>query len=106
MTDGPGIDGVSKRYGEVVALRGMTFDVRAGELYGFVGSNGAGKTTAMREILRVLTPDAGEVRWAGRQSLRRDRTCVPALSVSADQHFSRPLRARPARRPGRAELSA
>jgi len=60
------IDRVSKRYGEVVALKEMTFEVRAGELFGFVGSNGAGKTTAMRVILGVLAADAGEVRWAGR----------------------------------------
>ena len=59
------VDGVSKRYGEVVALDGMTFDVRAGELFGFVGSNGAGKTTAMRIALGVLTADSGEVRWNG-----------------------------------------
>jgi ABC-2 type transport system ATP-binding protein len=59
------IDHVSKRYGDVVALREMTFDVRAGELFGFVGSNGAGKTTAMRIVLGVLAADAGEVRWDG-----------------------------------------
>lgn len=59
------IDHVSKRYGAVVALKEMTFEVRAGELYGFVGSNGAGKTTAMRIILGVLTADAGQVRWGG-----------------------------------------
>ncbi|MGQ0840681.1 ABC transporter ATP-binding protein [Actinokineospora sp.] len=59
------IDGVSKRYGDVVALREMTFDVNAGELFGFVGSNGAGKTTTMRIALGVLAADAGEVRWDG-----------------------------------------
>ncbi|GAB3495220.1 ABC transporter ATP-binding protein [Amycolatopsis cihanbeyliensis] len=59
------IDRISKRYGSVVALREMTFDVRAGELFGFVGSNGAGKTTAMRIALGVLSADSGEVRWAG-----------------------------------------
>jgi len=59
------IDGLSKRYGDIVALRGMTFDVRAGELFGFVGSNGAGKTTTMRIVLGVLTADAGEVRYDG-----------------------------------------
>src|SRR5262245_5836774 len=60
------IDKISKQFGDVVALRDMTFEVRAGELFGFVGSNGAGKTTAMRVILGVLEPDGGEVRWAGR----------------------------------------
>jgi len=60
------IDRISKKYGDVVALREMSFEVRAGELFGFVGSNGAGKTTAMRVILGVLAADSGEVRWAGR----------------------------------------
>ncbi|WP_020657587.1 ABC transporter ATP-binding protein [Amycolatopsis benzoatilytica] len=64
---GPGleIDGISKRYGDVVALEKMTFDVRPGELFGFVGSNGAGKTTTMRIALGVLSADAGEVRYEG-----------------------------------------
>jgi len=59
------IDHISKSYGALTALNELTFDVRPGELFGFVGSNGAGKTTAMRVILGVLTPDAGEVRWGG-----------------------------------------
>jgi ABC-2 type transport system ATP-binding protein len=59
------IDGISKRFGDVVALRETTFDVRPGELFGFVGSNGAGKTTTMRIALGVLAADAGEVRWDG-----------------------------------------
>src|SRR6185436_19481292 len=66
MADVLEVDSVSKRYGDVVALRELTFEVRAGELFGFVGSNGAGKTTAMRVILGVLAADAGDVRWAGR----------------------------------------
>lgn len=59
------LDGVSKRYGDVLACDHLTFQVRGGELFGFVGGNGAGKTTTMRIILGVVRPDAGEVRWAG-----------------------------------------
>ncbi len=59
------IDGVSKRYGDLVALENLTFDVRAGELFGFVGRNGAGKTTTMRIVLGVLSADEGTVRWGG-----------------------------------------
>ncbi len=59
------IDHLHKSYGTLRALHDLTFDVRAGEIFGFVGSNGAGKTTAMRIILGVLAPDAGEVRWKG-----------------------------------------
>ncbi|RHA43537.1 ABC transporter ATP-binding protein [Cellulomonas rhizosphaerae] len=57
------IDALNKTYGSVRALRDMTFDVRAGEIFGFVGSNGAGKSTTMRIVLGVLAQDSGEVRW-------------------------------------------
>ena len=60
------VDRLFKSYGETKALDDCSFDVRAGEIFGFVGSNGAGKTTAMRIILGVLAPDSGEVRWNGR----------------------------------------
>jgi ABC-2 type transport system ATP-binding protein len=60
------LDGLTKRYGETLALSDLTFSVRPGEMFGFVGANGAGKTTAMRITLGVLAPDAGEVRWQGR----------------------------------------
>lgn len=67
------IDDISKRYGEVVALDHMSFDVRAGEVFGFVGSNGAGKSTTMRIALGVLAADAGEVRWQGHPLTLEDR---------------------------------
>ncbi|MDS1115886.1 ATP-binding cassette domain-containing protein [Gordonia westfalica] len=60
------VDGLHKRYGDLVALRDMTFHVEPGEIFGFVGSNGAGKSTTMRIILGVLSADAGEVRLGER----------------------------------------
>ncbi|MDJ0111304.1 ATP-binding cassette domain-containing protein, partial [Rhodococcus erythropolis] len=60
------IDGISKRYGDVVALDNLSFEVRPGEIFGFVGSNGAGKTTTMRIALGVLGADSGEVRLGGK----------------------------------------
>jgi ABC-2 type transport system ATP-binding protein len=59
------LDGLRKRYADVVALDGLSFDVPEGKVIGFVGPNGAGKTTAMRIVLGVLAADAGEVRWRG-----------------------------------------
>jgi ABC-2 type transport system ATP-binding protein len=56
---------LARRYGEVVALDGVSFTVAPGQLFGFVGPNGAGKTTAMRIVLGVLAPDRGTVRWRG-----------------------------------------
>jgi ABC-2 type transport system ATP-binding protein len=58
-------DRVGKRYGGRVALQDLTFAVQPGEMFGFVGANGAGKTTAMRIAMGVLAADAGEVRWRG-----------------------------------------
>ncbi|MGH9252592.1 MAG: ABC transporter ATP-binding protein, partial [Acidimicrobiales bacterium] len=72
--------GVSKRYGEVVALDDLYLTVRPGQMYGFVGTNGAGKTTAMRIVLGVLDADAGDVRWQGRPldaGIRREFGYMP-----------------------------
>jgi ABC-2 type transport system ATP-binding protein len=60
------LQGLSRRYGDLVALDDVTFTVREGQMFGFVGPNGAGKTTTMRIVLGVLEPDRGEVRWRGR----------------------------------------
>lgn len=60
------LDAISKSFGSVQALRSLSFDVTEAEIFGFVGSNGAGKSTAMRIVLGVLSADAGEVRWADR----------------------------------------
>jgi ABC-2 type transport system ATP-binding protein len=64
----PGLELIDlrRRFGDVVALDGVSFEVDEGSVVGFVGPNGAGKTTAMRIALGVLAPDAGEVRWRGR----------------------------------------
>ena len=56
---------LSRRFGDVVALDGVSFVVPEGEIVGFVGPNGAGKTTTMRIALGVLEPDGGDVRWNG-----------------------------------------
>jgi len=59
------IQGISKRYGALEAVRDLSFDVGPGEVFGFVGSNGAGKTTTMRVVLGTLIPDRGDVLWDG-----------------------------------------
>jgi ABC-2 type transport system ATP-binding protein len=67
------IDDLHRRYGEVRALDGVSFEVEPGTIVGFVGRNGAGKTTAMRVIMGVVRPDRGEVRWKGRTVDHRTR---------------------------------
>jgi ABC-2 type transport system ATP-binding protein len=60
------IDSVTKRFGEVVALDDVSLQIEPGEVFGFLGANGAGKTTAMRIVLDILRPDSGSVSWNGR----------------------------------------
>jgi ABC-2 type transport system ATP-binding protein len=59
------LEGLTRRFGKVTALDGLTFSVPAGEVVGFLGPNGAGKTTAMRAIFGLTDLDAGQVRWNG-----------------------------------------
>jgi ABC-2 type transport system ATP-binding protein len=66
-------EGLTKRYGTVEALRGLTLDVERGEVFGLLGPNGSGKTTTLRLLLGLLRPTAGRALVAGfdcwRQSL-------------------------------------
>lgn len=55
-----------KRYGDLVALDHLSFDVREGEIFGLLGPNGSGKTTAINCILSLLTFDKGEIRLFGK----------------------------------------
>jgi len=56
------LDAVNKNYGEIRALKGVNFRVRAGELVALLGPNGAGKTTAVKLLLGLLQPNAGKVK--------------------------------------------
>jgi ABC-2 type transport system ATP-binding protein len=58
-------DKLTKRFGPFVAARELTFTVDKGEIFGFLGANGAGKTTAMRMLCGLLTPSSGKATIAG-----------------------------------------
>ena len=85
------IDGLRRRYGTVTALDGLTFSVPAGQVFGFLGPNGSGKTTTMRAIFGVTALDAGEIRWRGKpvdEAARRtfgympeERGLYPAMAL-------------------------
>jgi ABC-2 type transport system ATP-binding protein len=59
------IEGLTKSYGQVRALRGIDLEVRRGEILGFLGPNGAGKTTTIRCLLDLIRPDGGTARVLG-----------------------------------------
>ena len=66
-------DGLTRRFGDVVALDGLSFTVPTGQVFGFLGPNGAGKTTAMRAVFELIALDAGVVRWRGVPVTSNDR---------------------------------
>jgi len=64
-------EGLEKRYGKVQALRGVTFSVHGGEIYGLLGPNGAGKSTTVRILTTLTSPDAGHAIVARHEALKR-----------------------------------
>ena len=73
------VQDVTKRFGTVEAVAGITFSVREGEIAGFLGPNGAGKTTTMRILAGIFPPTSGEVRVAGHDPLREPLACRRAV---------------------------
>ena len=65
------VNGLTKRYGGVVALDAISFDVAPGEIYGFIGPDGAGKTTLFRILVTLLVPDEGTATVLGDDVVRR-----------------------------------
>jgi ABC-2 type transport system ATP-binding protein len=69
------VEGLSKRFGRRLAVDNLTFQVQQGSVCGFLGRNGAGKSTAIRLMMNLLDPTAGRVTLLGLDS-RRDHTAV------------------------------
>jgi branched-chain amino acid transport system ATP-binding protein len=64
------VENVTRRFGGILALEDVSFEVPAGEIVGLIGPNGAGKTTAFNVITRLYRPDSGRVELDGRDLLR------------------------------------
>ena len=87
--------GLTKRFGEVLALDNLTFSVRPGVVTGFLGPNGAGKTTTLRCLLGLVTPTAGSVTLDGRayRDVENPLRTVGAALEAASFHPGRSARA-------------
>jgi ABC-2 type transport system ATP-binding protein len=79
------LDQISKAYGPVTALDGLSLCVPAGSLYGLLGPNGAGKTTALRILCTLLAPDRGGVQVAGIDALQQPRQVRERLGYVAQE---------------------
>ncbi|MFF4386372.1 MULTISPECIES: ABC transporter ATP-binding protein [unclassified Streptomyces] len=85
------VNGLTKRYGDVLAVNDLSFTVRPGTVTGFLGPNGAGKSTTLRMILGLNRPTAGTTTIGGRPFLRRQAGLhhVGALLDAGDVHPGR-----------------
>ena len=63
-----------RRFGGIVAVDDVSFDVPQGEIVGLIGPNGAGKTTVFNLVTRLYSPDAGDIQFEARAFCRRRRT--------------------------------
>ncbi|HET7466910.1 MAG TPA: ABC transporter ATP-binding protein [Candidatus Dormibacteraeota bacterium] len=92
------VDAISKRFGDIKALDGVSLRVRRGEIYGLLGPNGAGKTTLIRSIVGLLAPDSGTVTVLGQKLpnldvlrkvgyMTQQAALYPGLSVEENVRF-------------------
>jgi ABC-2 type transport system ATP-binding protein len=72
---------LTKRYGKVRAVDGIDLDVRAGDVYGFLGANGSGKTTTVRMLLGLVLPTSGEVHLLGERMPRAGKRVLPRVGA-------------------------
>jgi ABC-2 type transport system ATP-binding protein len=81
--------GLVKRYGRLRAVDGIDLDVRAGDIYGFLGANGSGKTTTVRMLLGLVLPTDGEVELLGQPMPRAGRRVLPRVGslIEGPAHY-------------------
>jgi fructose transport system ATP-binding protein len=99
--------GLTKRYGNVVAMDGAEFELRRGEILAVIGDNGAGKSTLIKALAGAVTPDGGEIRLdgkpvnfrspmdaraAGIETVFQNLALSPALSIADNLFLGRELR--------------
>jgi len=81
------VEKLTKRYGDLLAVNDITFNVRKGGVFAFLGPNGAGKTTTVEIIETIRTPTSGKVRLLGMDVTKKKRDIVPRIGV-LPQEFS------------------
>lgn len=73
------LNNISKSYGKIQALKGVSFDVPLGSVFGILGPNGSGKTTLLGVVLDVLKPTGGNFTWFGKEPGENQRKEIGTL---------------------------
>jgi len=86
------VRGLSKRFGGLLALSSIDFDVESGDIFGIIGPNGAGKTTLFSCLVGALPPTSGEIRFRGERIDRRPNHAIVRRGVVRTHQIVRPFR--------------
>ncbi|MCA1785538.1 MAG: ATP-binding cassette domain-containing protein, partial [Desulfobacteraceae bacterium] len=78
------VQGLAKRFDKVQAVSAVDFEVRSGELFGFLGPNGAGNTTTINMLTGLARPDAGTIHISGIDCTQRPRSAQHLIGVVPD----------------------
>ncbi|MGH7910903.1 MAG: ABC transporter ATP-binding protein, partial [Candidatus Dormibacteraceae bacterium] len=77
--------GLSKSFGEIEAVRGVSFEVARGEVFGFLGPNGAGKTTTIRMLLGLIRPTSGRIDLFGEELTANRGRLLPRVGALIEE---------------------
>lgn len=79
------VRGLTKRFGEFTAVDDLSFDVRQGLVYGFLGQNGAGKSTTIRMLLTLIKPDRGQIEFWGESLFSNRREILSKIGAIVEK---------------------
>ena len=79
------LEGLTRRFGKVIAVNGLDLRVNRGEIFGLLGPDGAGKTTTLRMMAAILDPTAGSARVLGFDSVKQDESIKEKIGYMAQQ---------------------
>ena len=86
------VEGLTKRFGGLVAVNNISFEISRDEIVGLIGPNGAGKTTILRLITRILKPDSGTITFNGGNITRLNPWDIVNLGIAGTFQNTRPFR--------------
>ncbi len=89
------VENITKRFGGLTAVEGVSFQVARDEMIGLIGPNGAGKTTLVRLIMSILRPDSGSIRFRGKDITRMRTWDIVTEGIASTFQNTRPFRRLP-----------
>jgi len=79
------VEGLTKRYDRTLAVNGLSFSIRSGEIYGLLGPNGAGKTTTIKSLLGMLEIDGGRISLLGKNPMKQAKEVKALIGYVAEE---------------------